>query len=208
MSDHHHDDPIQVAIKQSVAQAVTHPSFIQSILAAVQEQVGMSIIGNAERMRPVMLAEAVVPPEAYNERGDTVMLLRRRLRNIDNAFNVIITFTQGDDNNVTYVTTIYKDHPFDTLNTSFIEMTDPAALAELNRQIAALYKPDFANKSVQLVMMTCPELLKEKPQEQQPEPEPHPQPIQQPSYDNGDFKYDEQVMSGDPVSPVMAVSRF
>lgn len=157
---HHHEDPIQQAIKQSVAQALTHPAFIQSVIAAVHEQSGMASLASAERMRPVSLEEGLVQPQAYNERGDTLLLTRRRLRNVDNAFNIIVTFSADNAGDVTYTSTIYKDHPFDTLTTKFIEMSDPAALSELNRQIAGLFKPEMADKSIQLTMLTCPELLK------------------------------------------------
>lgn len=213
--DHHHHDPLTEAVNRAVGNAITNPTLIQTIMSTTMEQQAIATLQAAERMRPVLLREAIVAPQAYNDRGDTLLLLNRRMRHAENAMNIIITFNTQTDGNVTYSTVMYRDHQFDTLGTKFIEVQDPAAQEELNRQIASLWKPERADKSVQLTVMMCPELLKNE-QQPQPAPEPahHPVAAQQPLVDRGhdpreyEQRFREAPVEQDLSSSPMPLPRF
>lgn len=151
-SHEHHDNPIDQAVNQAVTKAVTHPALIQSIMSGIHEQNAMASLSNCERMRPVQFAEALVEPKPYNARGDTMIFIRRRLF-FAGVTNVIVSFTKDAADNVEFSAVLYVDHFQDTLQTKFIELSDPALIEEFNRQIAEFYKPEMEDKSVQLVMI-------------------------------------------------------
>ena len=157
--DHNHEDPIGQAVSQAVAKALTHPALIQSIMSGVHEQNARSSLHHCEQMRPVHLNEALVKPEPYNDRGDALILLRRRLFFVEQAVNAIVSFSAAADGSVEFTSMLYADHFNDTLSTKFIDFNDPAIADEFNRQIAEFYTPDMAGKSIQVTMLTCPALL-------------------------------------------------
>ncbi len=179
---HHHNSPIDDAVSQAVAKAITHPAMVQSIMSGVHEQNAMASLSNCERMRPVHPSEALVPPLAYNDRGDALLLLRRRMFFAETT-NVIVTFTQGADGSVEFSAIMYADHFNDTLQTKFIEFNDPALMEEFNRQIAEFYTVELAGKSIQVVMLICQGLMRKNIPAETLAPEEVPLEVQAPAAD-------------------------
>lgn len=159
---HHHDNPIEAAVKQAVSSAVTHPAFIQSLMGGIHEQNARASLHHAEQMRPVHINEALVKPQAYNERGDSLVLVRRRLFFVEQAVTAIVTFNKAADGTVEFSAVLYADNFNDTLSTKFIDFNDPLVADEFNRQIAEFYTPDMEGKSIQVTMLTTPGLFAKK----------------------------------------------
>ena len=157
MTDHHHEHELTNLVRSELASAIANPVVLGTIMSSVSESIANNMLLSSERNRPVRSSEAVVEFKEYNAQGDTLMLIRRRLRYCEGAATIIISFEQDPDdaNNITFSTVIYSDHPTDTTATKFIEVSGDA-LNELNRQISELYKPDMLGKSIQLMLVTYP----------------------------------------------------
>lgn len=154
--DHHHSD-LQKMVQEEVQAALTRPEFLQSLILGTLGHQSIILARQAEEMSPPRMREALTPPAPYNEAGDTLILMGRRLQFNENAATLIVTYSasEADPTDVSFSTIVYRDAQVNCSQTKFIEVEAPAR-QELERQLVAIFKPDMVGKSIQLTLLTIP----------------------------------------------------